>query len=283
MVGEDIGPTVDQRRQVVAVDGPEFALGHLLAESLDTRQRDVAVVAAVPEPHRSVDLVCGEPPRLAQQSELGGDPRLQAVDCRASHEAGRPVDLPDRSTSDRIVPVDRHQSTCLYIPHSNVSTNVNGFVRTVDSGERRQQVDRVVDQIADGAVDCVVVDHEPPDAEGIELLEAIRAEQPDLPVVLRTGNGSEKLANDAIAAGVSAYLHTDTVGKLVDRVVGLVESYRVDRERIFEDGYSTSQDGTGLGLSIVDEIVDAHGWTITVAEGSDGGARFEIAGVETVD
>jgi len=164
-----------------------------------------------------------------------------------------------------------------------VSTNVNGFVRTVDSGERRQQVDRVVDQIADGAVDCVVVDHEPPDAEGIELLEAIRAEQPDLPVVLRTGNGSEKLANDAIAAGVSAYLHTDTVDKLVDRVVGLVESYRVDRERIFEDGYSTSQDGTGLGLSIVDEIVDAHGWTITVAEGSDGGARFEIAGVETVD
>lgn len=56
-----------------------------------------------------------------------------------------------------------------------------------------------------------------------------------------------------------------------------------DRERIFEDGYSSSQDGTGLGLSIVAEIVDAHGWTIDVMGATNGGARFEITGVEMVD
>ncbi|MCD2202587.1 PAS domain S-box protein [Halobacterium sp. KA-6] len=54
-----------------------------------------------------------------------------------------------------------------------------------------------------------------------------------------------------------------------------------DRERVFEYGYSTNDRGTGIGLSIVAELVDAHGWEIEVTDGEDGGARFEITGVET--
>ncbi|MFB6303946.1 MAG: GAF domain-containing protein [Haloferacaceae archaeon] len=53
-----------------------------------------------------------------------------------------------------------------------------------------------------------------------------------------------------------------------------------DRERIFESGYSTSESGTGFGLAIVKQIVDAQGWEVRVTEGGDGGARFEITGVE---
>jgi PAS domain S-box-containing protein len=56
------------------------------------------------------------------------------------------------------------------------------------------------------------------------------------------------------------------------------------RERVFEAGYSTNPDGTGFGLRIVKEIVDAHGWTISVVDGTEdhgGGARFEIRGVTT--
>jgi signal transduction histidine kinase len=52
-----------------------------------------------------------------------------------------------------------------------------------------------------------------------------------------------------------------------------------DRERVFDPGYSTSTEGTGFGLSIVRKIATAHGWIVTVAEGSDGGARFEVRGV----
>jgi len=48
---------------------------------------------------------------------------------------------------------------------------------------------------------------------------------------------------------------------------------------IFEPGYSESE-GTGLGLAIVAEIVEAHDWSIEVTESADGGARFEITGVE---
>ena len=52
-----------------------------------------------------------------------------------------------------------------------------------------------------------------------------------------------------------------------------------EREQIFDRGVSSDEDGTGYGLAIVREIVEAHGWTITVTESDDGGARFEVAGV----
>jgi PAS domain S-box-containing protein len=54
-----------------------------------------------------------------------------------------------------------------------------------------------------------------------------------------------------------------------------------DRDRVFDGGYSTSRDGTGFGLRIVKDVADAHGWTVGVTEGRDGGARFEFEGVET--
>ena len=55
-----------------------------------------------------------------------------------------------------------------------------------------------------------------------------------------------------------------------------------DRESVFDAGYSTTRDGTGFGLSIVQEVAEAHGWGVRVTESADGGARFEITGVERV-
>jgi signal transduction histidine kinase len=56
-----------------------------------------------------------------------------------------------------------------------------------------------------------------------------------------------------------------------------------DRDEIFNSGYSTLDNGTGFGLNIVSEIVDAHGWKITATDSWDGGARFEITGVNIVE
>lgn len=47
------------------------------------------------------------------------------------------------------------------------------------------------------------------------------------------------------------------------------------REEVFEEGY-TGGGGTGMGLSIVRAVVEAHGWEVSVTDGTDGGARFEI-------
>ncbi|WP_266078846.1 GAF domain-containing sensor histidine kinase [Haladaptatus caseinilyticus] len=53
-------------------------------------------------------------------------------------------------------------------------------------------------------------------------------------------------------------------------------------KRAFQAGYSTTSDGTGLGLSIVKEIADAHDWSISVTDGTMGGARFEVENVQFI-
>ncbi len=55
------------------------------------------------------------------------------------------------------------------------------------------------------------------------------------------------------------------------------------RDRVFESGHTTSDRGTGFGLAIVDQIVTAHGWEVSVTEGTEGGARFEVSEVERPD
>ncbi|MFP9191543.1 GAF domain-containing sensor histidine kinase [Natrialbaceae archaeon A-CW1-1] len=61
-----------------------------------------------------------------------------------------------------------------------------------------------------------------------------------------------------------------------------------DRESVFESGFTTSDDGTGFGLSIVEQIAEAHGWTVAATESDAGGAQFEFRdvvsdGVDTTD
>lgn len=55
------------------------------------------------------------------------------------------------------------------------------------------------------------------------------------------------------------------------------------REKVFDEGYSSSHDGTGLGLSIVETVADGHDWTLSVTDGPAGGARFEIEGADVVE
>ncbi|MFC7057835.1 sensor histidine kinase [Halovenus salina] len=79
---------------------------------------------------------------------------------------------------------------------------------------------------------------------------------------------------------------TVTIGEMADGFYvadngpGIPEA---DREAVFDAGYSTSTAGTGLGLRIVEQITDAHGWTVDVTDSTTGGSRFEISGVDFID
>ena len=48
------------------------------------------------------------------------------------------------------------------------------------------------------------------------------------------------------------------------------------RDEVFKHGVTSSEGGTGFGLSIVADIAKAHGWTVSVTDGTDSGARFEF-------
>jgi signal transduction histidine kinase len=53
-----------------------------------------------------------------------------------------------------------------------------------------------------------------------------------------------------------------------------------EREAVFEAGHSGSPEGTGFGLSIVEQVADAHGWSVRAVESEAGGARFEVLAVD---
>ncbi|WP_158854500.1 PAS domain-containing protein [Halorhabdus sp. CUG00001] len=72
-----------------------------------------------------------------------------------------------------------------------------------------------------------------------------------------------------------------TVGSLADRPGFYVEDDGDGippdrRETVFDHGVTTNEGGTGFGLSIVEDIAHAHGWDVSVTDGTDGGARFEF-------
>ncbi|QPV61496.1 PAS domain S-box protein [Halosimplex litoreum] len=93
--------------------------------------------------------------------------------------------------------------------------------------------DEGLDVLADERVDCVVSDYDMPGTNGIEFLERVRADHPDLPFVLYTGKGSEEVASDAISAGVTDYLQkgtgTDQYALLANRIDNAVSAARSQR------------------------------------------------------
>jgi signal transduction histidine kinase len=109
----------------------------------------------------------------------------------------------------------------------------------------------------------------------VETDESIRADRARLQQLL------ENLLLNAVEHGGSDV--SITAGSLADGFYieddgpGIPESKRDD---VLEAGHSTSQEGTGFGLSIVAAVAEAHGWELNVTDGSDGGARFELTGVE---
>ena len=89
--------------------------------------------------------------------------------------------------------------------------------------------------------------------------------------------GSATDAEDGLTIRVET---TETGFVVADDGPGIPES---EREEVFEVGYTTDDRGTGFGLNIVKDIAEAHGWRVSLGESADGGARFEVTGVEAVE
>jgi PAS domain S-box-containing protein len=77
---------------------------------------------------------------------------------------------------------------------------------------------------------------------------------------------------------VGAFTDDDRGFFVADDGVGIPAS---ERDAVFEQGYS-GDDGTGFGLAIVKAVADAHDWSVSVAESTDGGTRFAFTDVDLV-
>jgi len=73
-----------------------------------------------------------------------------------------------------------------------------------------------------------------PNTDGLEFLEIVREQYPDLPFVLYTAKGSEAVASDAITAGVTEYMEkescTEQYDVLANRVRNAVKRYRSQQQ-----------------------------------------------------
>jgi PAS domain S-box-containing protein len=153
---------------------------------------------------------------------------------------------------------------------------IGDLLAVTRAGESVEETDRVsLDSVVDGC--WRNVDTKDATLEASAEM-TIRADESRLRHVL------ENLFRNAIEHGRSdvtirvGTLPDDTGFYIEDDGPGIPFDKRTD---VFEQGYSTADDGTGFGLNIVREIAEAHGWEIIVTDGAEGGARFEIRGVET--
>jgi PAS domain S-box-containing protein len=87
-----------------------------------------------------------------------------------------------------------------------------------------------LDRLADTEFDCIISDYDMPRQNGVEFLESVRNQYPDLPFILYTGKGSEEIASEAIFKGVTDYLQkgngTDQYVVLGNRVRNAVKQFR---------------------------------------------------------
>lgn len=97
---------------------------------------------------------------------------------------------------------------------------------------------------------------------------------------LKTSQTRSQGAVDGGGSGVTVTVDTHEEGFYVaDDGPGIPEE---QHEEIFDRGVSHSEGGTGYGLAIVADIVDGHGWSISVSESEDGGARFDVEDVHSL-
>ncbi len=89
---------------------------------------------------------------------------------------------------------------------------------------------KAVEELARGTSEIVVTDLELPVMNGLELIKRMQADFPDIPAVLVTGHGSERLAAEALQVGATAYVPKSMLDELllgtVEDVLGVVRADR---------------------------------------------------------
>ena len=138
---------------------------------------------------------------------------------------GVPVDVERAPVT--VLHVDDDSSVCRLV--KNFLEQSNGWL-TVETATSAGAALELLDV---NCVECIVSDFDMPESNGLQLLQQVRERDPDIPFILFTGKGSEEIASEAIAAGVTDYLRkgtgTERFDILAKRIENGVRRYRAQR------------------------------------------------------
>ncbi len=99
--------------------------------------------------------------------------------------------------------------------------------------------------------DCIIVDYLLPDCNGLELIQAIKKAEIDVPIIATTGHGDEMLVVQMMRAGAYDYLPKDKItAELITRVVeGAIKYHKAEKNRIkAEADFKILYDSAPVGL-----------------------------------
>ena len=271
-IGESVSATVPRVTDAFAESGEVIEIEH------DTETR---VYQVSNSPFLSGDITTGQlitftdvTEREFYRQELEQkNEQLENFASVVSHDLRNPLNVAKGRLELAQAECDSEHLDLAVQAQHRIEELIDDLLTLAREGERVG--DREAVNVADVATAC---------SQTVETAEATIVTQFDRTIQAdqsRLRQMLENLIRNAIEHGSADV--TVTVGELEDGFYveddgrGIPEA---QREHVFDVGYSATDDGTGFGLSIVKQIVDAHGWDIHVTEGTDGGARFEINGVE---
>ncbi len=85
-----------------------------------------------------------------------------------------------------------------------------------------------LDLLQAGTPELIVTDLQMPEMDGLDVVQAVHARYPKVPVVLMTAHGSEEIAAEALRAGAASYVPKRNLAKdlaaTVERVLGVAPS-----------------------------------------------------------
>lgn len=134
--------------------------------------------------------------------------------------------------------------------------------------------------------DCLVTDYQMPETDGIQLLEQVRENGWDLPVLLLTGAGDENVAARAISSGASDYLiknpKSDQTALFEQRIVAAVKQYRLQQSVAeSEERYRTVTEQSSDAIMITQDG-NAVFWNQRLSEIA-GYDASQLSGVDPVE
>ena len=88
-----------------------------------------------------------------------------------------------------------------------------------------------VEKLESESYACVVCDYALEEETGLSVLEAVQDRDPDVPFLLITGRGSEKIASEAIDRGVTDYILKDEIDARGKLLVNRIDNALVDRRK----------------------------------------------------